>query len=284
MTDAYSNDFRGDESDDSAVADDRSGLAAGSLGRAAGRLVRDPALVVPFALVAALLSGIDALRRRDPIPAVEWESLADSTVHVEYSLYPAPRSQTIRPLVALIDLEVPYLLWAVGLELLTLTAISVAGVVVIRRALDESPVAGVDAAVGRGPVASYLVFVVAVVLAGRLLGGVDAFQEMGPVLGLPVLIALAVIAIRLVLVPVLLVAGSPLPGAIRRSNRLARGSGWSLLGLILIFGFGTWLLASVPVVGTVLTGLVIAPLQIVTLVVAFERLSAREGGDLRAIT
>ncbi|WP_247729600.1 hypothetical protein [Halovivax limisalsi] len=272
MTDAYPDEPR-DETGDVAAPWGRSGLVTGSIRSAVSRLASIPTLLVPFAAVAALITGIDRLRHRDPIPSVAWESVADSTIHVEYPLYPAPRSRTIRRLEALIDLEVPYLLWAIGLELLTIGAVAVAGVIVIHRALAD---AGIDSPPVRRRLGAYIGFVVAVDLVGRMLGGIGALDEMGLVLGVPVLIALLVVSIRLLLVPILLVAGRSLPFAIRRSNRLARGHGWSCLGVILIFGLGTWLLASVPIVGTFLTGLVIAPLQAVTLVAIYGRLSRGE--------
>ncbi|MFC3957828.1 hypothetical protein [Halovivax cerinus] len=274
MTGANPTDPRDGETGDTGGHENRSSLASGSLERAAGRLVRDPVTLLPFAIVGVLLTGIDALRRRDPIPSVEWATVADRTIHVEYSLYPGPRSHTIRPFVALIDLDVPYLLWAVGLELLATGAMVIAGVVVIRRALAER---GVDVPSVRDRVGAYLGFVVAVDVLARFVGGIGIFRAMPLVIGVPVLIVAAVVGVRLFLVPASLVAGRSLPSAIGHSNQLSFGHGWSFLGLILVFGLGTWLLASVPAVGTILSGLVVAPLQAVTLAVVYERVSRGSG-------
>ncbi|AGB17030.1 hypothetical protein Halru_2448 [Halovivax ruber XH-70] len=272
----YSTDPGDDESGDIGTHRDRSGLAVGSLGRAAGRLVREPILFLPFAAFALVLTGVDVLRRRDPIPAITWESVTPGTINVDYALYPTPQSQTVRPLQALIDLDVPYLLWAAGLEFLVIGSIVLAGVIVINQGLAD---ARIDTPPVRDRFASYLGFVVAVDLLGRFVGGLGVFQEMPLLIGVPVLIVAAVVGVRLFLTPVLLVAGRSLPVAIRESNQRSFGHGWSFFGLILLFGLGTWVLASVPIVGTLLTGLFIAPLQAVTLVVVFEWVSAAEDGD-----
>jgi len=281
MTDEFSTDPGDDESGDIGTHRDRSGLATDSLGRAVGRLVREPTLLLPFAALAVVLTGVDVLRRRDPIPTITWESVTPGTINVDYALYPTPQSQTVRPLQALVDLNVPYLLWAVGLELLALGAIVLASVIVINQALAD---ARIDLPPVRDRFASYLGFVVAVDLLGRFVGGFGVFQGMPLLIGVPILIVAAVVGVRLFLTPVLLVAGRSLPVAVRESTQRSFGHGWSFFGLILLFGLGTWVLASVPIVGTLLTGLLIAPLQAVTLVVVFDRISRGNSRATRPAT
>lgn len=77
-------------------------------------------------------------------------------------------------------------------------------------------------------------------------------------------------AVRLFLVPAAVVAGDGVIGTVRESNRRARGHGWTVLGLVLLFGIATWLLGAVPRVGALLSTALVAPVHAVAAAVLYE--------------
>ncbi len=231
------------------------------LSAAVGRLSRNPSLLVPFAAAGIVLSVVDALRRRDPIPVLEYGGLDEATVYVEFPGYPTGVGQTTLPLESLVGLEAPYLAWGFGLYVLSVLAVSIAGVITLTRLLDGET--------RLGPLPSYLGLVVGIDLAHRLLGSIGFLQEMG-LLGLVPLAAFFAVLVWLFPVPGLVAAGMPPWTAIRHAGAWTRGVRWSVLGLILVLGIVTWLLTSVPVIGAFLGSALVAPVHAVAIVSLFE--------------
>lgn len=245
------------------------------LSASVARLRRDPWLLLPFLVAGALRALVDWLRRRDPIPVREMPvPTADGLhVHVEYAGYPAGASRTRVTLDALVGLEVEYLAWGIGLQLLVVLAVAVAGALTIARAEDTEPS---GAAVGR-----FLGYVVGFGAAHRVLGSVDLLQGMGP-LGVVPLAILLYLYVQLFAVPGLLVEGRSVGAAVRESTRRVRGVRWAVAGLVFAIGIGTWLLAAVPHLGAALGTVVVAPLHAVAIVAVVERTADDPGGDRSA--
>ncbi|WP_137289025.1 hypothetical protein [Natronorubrum halophilum] len=231
------------------------------LSAAVGRLRRNPSVLVPFAVAGMVLSVVDALRRRDPIPTLEYGGLDEATVYVEFPGYPTGVNRTTLPLESLVGLEAPYLAWGFGLYALSVVAVSLAGVITLTRLLDGET--------RLGPLPSYLGFVVGIDLAYRLLESIDALQQMG-LFGLVPLAALFAVVVWLFPVPGLVAAGASPWTAIRHAGIWTRGVRWSVLGVILVLGIGTWLLTSVPVIGAFLGSALVAPVHAVAIVSLFE--------------
>ncbi|ELY92909.1 hypothetical protein C483_06235 [Natrialba hulunbeirensis JCM 10989] len=230
-------------------------LAAGS------RLHSTPALLIPFALAGFVLAVIDTMRRHDPIPVLEYGDLEQATIHLEYAGYPTAIGQTTLPLEALAGLELPYLVWGFGLYLISLLAVSAAGVLTFTALLDGEA--------HLGPLPSYFGLVVGLDLGNRLLSSVEFLQNMG-LLGIVPLVLILFVLVLLFPTPGLVAAGASPLTAIRWSEDVVRGERWTVLGLVLLLGICAWVLASVPVVGTFLTGALIAPLHAAMIVSLFE--------------
>lgn len=245
---------------------DRSGggRPPGAFSVALSCLRRDPWLFVPFFLAGAVLSLVDWLRRRDPIPAFERAGLETNgiSVQVEFVGYPTGVSQTMVSLESLIGLELPVLAQGLGVLALAVLAISVAGVLTIARAMET------DVSLESG--IRFVGFVVGMDLFFRVLGSIDLVRGMG-LFGLVPLVLIVALLVRLFVVPGLLVAGRSLWPAVRESYRLTRGRGWTISGLILLFGLGAWILAHVPFGGTILSSAVVAPVHAVVIVTVLER-------------
>lgn len=236
----------------------------GVLRTTARRLREDPRLLLPFAVAGVFVALLDAARRRDPIPETTLPSLGETTVHVQYTPYPAGTAQTFRELGALVDLRLPYLLYAVGLELLAFCALAVAGWLVLARALD------VDAEVGA--LARYAAFVLGLEVALRLFGAVLGHDVSLPLLlAIPAFAALAYLAVRLFVVPAALIDGASFRRALASSDDATYGQRWSVLGVVLLVGVAAWLLGNVPAIGGFLAPAAVAPVHAVAIAVVYER-------------
>lgn len=246
---------------------------SGAFSTAIGRLYRDPRLFVPFLVVGVLLSVVDRLRRADPIPVIERAGIESGEITVAFVGYPTGLSRTIRPLEALVGLEFPYLIWGAGLHVLALGAISVAGLLTIGRAM------GVDPELGAG--VRVFAYVFALDFFSRALGSIDALQAMG-LLGFVPLAFLLYLYVRLFAVPGFLVAGRSFRSAVYRSGRRTKGHGLALFGLVLTFGLGSWLLAEVPHVGTVLNTAAIAPVHAASIAAFLDLYSPESAAEDRA--
>ncbi|WP_435179030.1 hypothetical protein [Halorussus sp. AFM4] len=234
---------------------------AGVLRESVDRIGADPALVFPFAVAGLMLSAVDRLRLRDPVPTTTAPQIGDVTVRIAYQFYPAGvRGTGTRP-AALVDLELPYLARTVGTELAAFLAVAVAGWVVVSRALDAERTPG--------SLARYLGFAVG---AHLLLGLFALFDGLGW-LALLALVAYLSVAVRLFAAPALVVAGRDLRTAVRESVRRSRGETATVVGLVVLVGLAAWLLGSVPVVGALLSTALVAPVHAVA-VVAFAESTA----------
>ncbi|ELY68014.1 hypothetical protein [Natrinema versiforme] len=230
------------------------------LSAAIGRLRRNPSLFAPFAVAGLVLAVVDALRLRDPIPALEYAGIDKATLSLEYAGYPTAVNRTVLPLESLVGLEVPSLAWALGLHVLSLLAVALAGVLTLTWLLDGE--AHFD------PFPSYLGFVVAIDLVTRFLDWI-APHDMG-LFGLGPLAVLLAAMVWLFPAPGLIAAGVSPWTAIRDGGAWIRGDSWSAFGLLVVLGASAWLLASVPIAGALLTGAFVAPVHAVAIVSLFE--------------
>ncbi|WIV67717.1 hypothetical protein [Natrialbaceae archaeon AArc-T1-2] len=236
---------------------------AGELGRAVAHVRADPFLFVPFALAGLVLSVLDRLRLRDPVPVLVERGLQGSTI-VEYSIYPTGTPESARRIGALVDLETPYLIWAVGLEVVAVLSIAIAGWYTIARAAGESTTAGLG---------SYVGFVVLVAGVTRLLGSIGEITLQG-ILGLAVFLvvffAVLILFARLFVAPALAALGTSPWTAVRRSVALTGGHERALVLLVLGYGILVWLLGSVPYVGALVSSVVVAVVHAVSTVTVLE--------------
>ncbi|WP_227377306.1 hypothetical protein [Haladaptatus halobius] len=243
--------------------DARSGMhrtTTGILREAIDRLGRDPELVVPFAVAGVVLSVVGRLRLTDAVPTRVSDGLGETMVRVQFSLYPTGSETTGLPVAALVNLKLPYFLWAVGLELVVFLAVGIAGWFTLARAFEA------ERTMER--LLTYLGFVAVVQAAFRLLGAVDG-------LGFVTLVGLLATFVRLFVAPALVVAGADIRTAVGRSSRLTAGEGVTVFGLVLAVGLSAWILGSIPVVGAFVSSAVVAPIHAVSIVVfldSFDRL------------
>jgi len=246
---------------ETAEGDDRRGAVA-MLSEAAWKLRRQPQVVIPYLLLGAVLVLVDLLRARDPVPAVQrrpfWEGGFE--LRIEFAGYPAGVLEQQLVYEPLLSLRPLYLLWGMGLQVLTMLATSTAAVLAIATLLGGEP--RVEA-VGR-----LFGYVLATDLLLRTIGSIDLLQAW--LLALPVIFLLVYAHVRLFAVSGLLVAGHSIRSAIRGSVRITEGRSVSVLGLVLAVGVGALLLSSVPIGGTFLSTAAIAPLHAAAIVVLLE--------------
>ncbi|MDQ2050679.1 hypothetical protein RBH26_09280 [Natronolimnohabitans sp. A-GB9] len=245
---------------------------------AIGRLRRDPSLLVPYLAVGFLFAVLDWVRRRDPLPALEFESLGANngiSVTVEFVGYPTGVPQTSVLLESFVGLRLGYLAWGIVSYVLPLLAVAGAGAYVLDRAIGVDRRSETDSWVGS--ITPLFGFVLAMDLLQRLLGSIELLQSL--LFGLLALVIYFFVLIRLFAVPGLLVAGYAPGEALRVSNRLTHGRGWRLFGVVLVLGLAAWLLASVPapVVGTVLSTALVAPVHAVAIAVVLRPLEQHRG-------
>lgn len=225
------------------------------------RVRRDPRLALPFAVAGLLLALADVLRRRDPIPVSTPDAFSE-TISVQYAIYPTGTVRTVREAGALVDLQTPYLLWGVGLELLPLLAIGVAGWMTIARALGTPR--RLDA------LSRYLCVLVVLGLIPGLLGS-PSIDVSSLLLGLALLAVVSLVFVRLYLFPAFLVAGRGFVPAVRDSVTASRGQRWTIFGLVLVLGIASWGLGHVQIAGAFLSTAIVAPVQAVSFAVLVRR-------------
>ncbi|RRJ31403.1 hypothetical protein EIK79_06700 [Halocatena pleomorpha] len=234
------------------------------LREAGSRIRHDPALVGPFAVAGLFVMLADLLREFDPIPVATPVSFGH-TFSIQYSIVPKGTARTIRHINALFDLRDPYLLGAVALELLVLLAVGLAGWLTITRALRVER--RLDS------LARYIGFLFVVTLLFRIMD----FQTItvgSLLLFILMVLAAFLVLIRLFFLPGLLVRGCRYTTALQKSIRTAVGERWTLFCLIIVFGFASWGLAQVPIVGGGLSTVVVAPIHAVSIAVLLDRNSA----------
>ncbi|SEO78916.1 hypothetical protein SAMN04487948_105150 [Halogranum amylolyticum] len=241
---------------------DRRLTATGLLGDAARRAGRSPVLLLPFLVAGLVLAGVDYLRVRDPVPVQVTPYSLSEGFTVRASLYPTGTSRTTTALDALVDLKLQYLAWVVGLELLSVLAVVVAGGVVVARVTDVP--------LSVGSVVRYGAFVVALAAVPSV-----NFSGASAVVGLVLLVPAYYVSVRLFALPALLIRGDGFRTAARRSWTLVAGIGWSVFGLLVALGVVYSLSALVPVVGPALSTTVAGTLHAVALGLLVDR--ARSG-------
>lgn len=267
-----------------------SGGSPSPFSMATARIRRDPTLLVPFALAGVVLTLVDWARRLDPLPSMGGDGGDGLAISVEFVGYPTGVQETARSLAAHVDLKLPYLAWAIGLEAVALLAVAVAGAVTIARALSADIGSGSGAsglATERGWIESlssrdflaYLGLVVLIHGVGRALGSIG---RVGLLVGLPILVIVFAALVRFFAAPAFAATGAGPIAALRRSARATRGSGWSILALVLLYGLSAGLLASVPYAGTFLSTALVAPIHAVSTATVREAAAdddptAREG-------
>lgn len=222
------------------------------------RLRDDPFLWLPFAVAGIILLAADRLRATDSLPTAPGPS--ETTVTIPYTIYPTGTTTTTRPLESLVDLRAPMLAYGLGLEVLALVVVAGAGWLAMTRA------GGISYRLDR--FGAYVALVVGIDLLFRAVDAAGLEYTGGSLLVALVLLGLvAFVAVRLFLVPVCVVTGPGLVQSIPASWRRSRGRSWTILGLILLFGFGSQALVRVPHVGTALAVTVVGSLHAVSLVV-----------------
>lgn len=248
---------------------------------AIARIRREPTLLLPFLAAGLVLTVLDLLRRRDPLPVLVDD---DPTIGVEFVGYPTGVPETVRSLAALIDLKLPYLLWGIGLEVLALLAVVAAGTATIARtlAIGDGRERWDDwrdwtATLSARRLLAYLGLVALFDAAGRVIG---SFGEFDLLFGTLVAVPLFAVYVRCFVAPAAVVVGGengagPLT-ALRRSVRATRGRGWSILALVLSYGLAAWLLSLVSVIGTALSTAVVGALHAVSAAVVWERANDRD--------
>lgn len=225
---------------------------------AMARLRRDPALLVSFTVAGLVLALLDGLRRWDPVPTLVTGD--GVSIAVEYAGYPTGVPDTVRSFGALVDLKLPYLVWAIGLEALALAVVAAAGTATIARTLGVGD--DWDWRRWGWRWLAYLGLIVLFDAVGRAVGSVgDVGLVFGAVLAIPLFAAF----VRFFPAPAFVVTGSEPTTALVRSVRATRGIGWRLLALVLCFGLAAWLLGLVPYVGTMLSTALVGSTLAVTM-------------------
>lgn len=250
----------GGHDDPSTNADSLSAILA----RVYGRLVADPALAAPLVVAGLVVTLLDELRRRDPIPARPTEPTDGTEFSIDILLTPTGSQATTRTLGGLVDLQPRLLAWALGLELLGTVVVALAGYYTIARTLDS-----LLSATSAGMYLLYASF-------GYLLGapaGVFVEIQLGVGLGallflLPLFVGLVFVGIRLFAVPAALVDGHGVRAAVRQSNSAVRGRGWAVFGVVVVLSVLSWVVGAVPVGSTLLSfALVVSSHALATAVV-----------------
>lgn len=228
---------------------------------AGSRIRHDPVLTVPFAVVGLFVAFADRFRELDPIPVATPDSFGQ-IFSIQYSIVPKGTARTIRHVDALLDLQIPYLVGAIALELLVLLAIGLAGWLTITRALGTQHCFD--------SLARYLGFLSAVALLFRGVGSLTVTVD-SLLLDVVAFLVTFLVLVRLFFLPGLLVAGCRYTTALRKSVKASLGKRWTLFWLIVVFGLASWMMAQIPIVGGGLSTVVVAPIHAVSLAVLLQR-------------
>lgn len=234
------------------------------------RLRADPVLWVPFFLAGCVLAVVDSLRNWDPLPVVS--PLGESTITVSYAIYPTGTTATSRPFGALVDLQLPTYAYALSLEGLVIVTVAVAGWFTMVRASDE-PFQPRRFLV-------YLSGVFLIDILSRLADTVGLEYTGGSLLiGISILVLTAIVSVRLFFLPVIVLREDGIVSPLSASWRYSQGHGWTVFAVILFVGIGSWVLAHVPTLGTVLSVTIAGTVHAVSLVVLYRRYVENDGGN-----
>lgn len=235
----------------------------GTLRYVISRSRRDPMLFVPFLLAGIVVTLLDEARRRDPIPARPTSGTADIEISVGVFSVPSGTPTTTRTLAGLLDLQPRLLSWALGLELLGIVVVALAGYLTVSRLLgtEWSPT-------GAG---TYLLYVGLVTGFGWPVGQLQfGFSRATLAISLLVLTIALGIAVQLFAVPAAIVDGGGLAAAVKRSNAAVRGRRFWILGVIAALELVTWLVSFAPLVPTLASFALVGPLHALAVAVVFE--------------
>jgi hypothetical protein len=229
-------------------------------------------LAVPLVVAGLVVTLVEVARRRDPIPA---HTPTQNGFEISVELFPVPSGTqtTTRTIGGLIDLQPRLLAYVVGLELLGVLAVSLAGYLTIARALDA------DLSV----LSAGTYFLYAFVTVGWTwpIGSLEVTFSPGAfllwipllVLWFPLLVLWLYVMVRLFVVPAAVADGDGVVRAIRRSNAAIRGIGWTVLGVVVALGLAVWATGFVPYLSA-RASFVVAPLHAVAVVVVYETRTA----------
>lgn len=245
------------------TAESSPSTVSGVFSRLYSRLVTDPVLAVPLLVAGVVVALIGELRRRDPIPARSTAGPANE-FEISVELFPVPSGTqaTTRTFGGLIDLQPRLLVYGLGLELLGILAVSLAGYLTIARAL--------DAELSVTSAGTYLLYAFLTVGWTWPFGSLEMDLPAGAILlWIPLVVLWFHVIVRLFVVPAALVEGDGIVAAVRRSNAAVRGFGWTVFGVIIVLGLVMWATGFAPVVSTVV-GFGVAVLHAVAVAVVFE--------------
>lgn len=223
-------------------------LSVWTLLQRVGSYIRhQPRSVIPFVVAGVVVAITDWIRTTDPLPMLVPDSFSE-TVSVQYRIVPMGTQRTARAVDALVNLRTPYLLGAVALELLVLASVAGAGYLTLRWVLGTNG--------NRRVAVRYGLLVTAVGFVPQWLG-MAQFTFTNLVVGIVAIVLFSVVAVRLFLFPGFVVAGESARTALRQSRHRSRGIGWTLFGLVVVFGVTSWGLAQIPVAGGFLSTAVV---------------------------
>jgi hypothetical protein len=199
------------------------------------RVRADPRLLVPFALAGAVLTALDGLATRDPVPVVRGSSFPEQLLSVAYLPYPAGGPGLARPVGAFVGLRPEYAVWLAAVGVVGLAAAAV-------------PTAyGLARAGGFAPDWPALARYVGFVALARLLVGVSYVRVELPLLvGVPVLLVVLLVYARLFALPGFLLAGRGARSALTASAGVSRGAGWRFAGAVVVLGLAAHVLSGLP--------------------------------------
>lgn len=208
------------------------------------RIRTNPSAILALLVAGIVVVGIDWLSLHDPIPTTGFRGIQEGHLTVSFGIVITVLSRATVPLSSLVGLKLPWLAWAVGLKFLKFVVVTGAGAYALARLLDVPLTAS-----------GTLRYAAAVALLHFGIGRLN-FEGEAVLLAVPLFIVAFILLVRLFALPGLLVAGSPMWLALRRSWRLSKGYGWSLFGVILLVGVLNHLLASAPIAGPLGSALV----------------------------
>ena len=221
-----------------------------------------PGLWVPFFVVGCLLTLVDYLRERDPLPTEPFVS--ESTFEVTYMVYPTGTSETVRSLDAFVDLPLDVYIYAISLELLVVGGVAIAGWLTMKR-VSEVPYRPRRFLTYLGGV-SVLYFIARVGNVVNLEYSPESLLS-----GIAALIIIALIAVRLFLLPAAILHEKNLQTAFQASWNRSKSHGAALLGLVVLFGLASQWIAGIPLVGVILSSTIVGTIHAVSLAILYER-------------
>lgn len=203
------------------------------------RIWGHPRAVLALLLAGSVVTGIDWLRLRDPVPSVGFNGILEGHFTVLFNSVISVFSRATVPVSALIGLKPQWLAWAIGLKLLGFVVIVGAGAYALSRLLQVPLTTTVTL--------RYAGIVVLVRFWPNFT--IDSGMVMTILIGVPLLAVSLFLLVRLFAFPGLLIAGNSVGSALRRSWRRTKGHGWSLCAVIILLGILNQLLTSMPVIG-----------------------------------